>query len=88
MGTAEFQVDSTTFPEGGQRWYLHAHEQAEEERAVHDNYDDVRDVHLEHARAVQKRKQVVAEFLGARRVGHEDEPAAPHPGHRGLVTRA
>lgn len=28
VGTAEFQVDSTTFPEGGQRWYLHAHEQA------------------------------------------------------------
>ena len=28
LGTAEFQVNSTTFPEGGQRWYLHAHEQA------------------------------------------------------------
>ena len=28
VGTAEFQVDSTTFPDGGKRWYLHAHEQA------------------------------------------------------------
>ena len=37
--------------------------------AVDDNYDDVRDVHLEHAGSVQKGKQIVAEALGVRRVG-------------------
>ena len=28
METTIFQVQSSTFPRGGQRWYLHAHEQA------------------------------------------------------------
>ena len=37
--------------------------------AVDDNYDDVRNIDLEHARPVQEREQVVAEALGMRRVG-------------------
>ena len=37
--------------------------------AVDDNNDDVRDVYFEHARPVQKGKQIVAKALGVRRVG-------------------